>query len=56
MTETLPLTNAQVNKPRILPQYDNALVELNREMERKFLAGEIPFSAFDWHLRSICGV
>lgn len=32
------------------------LIELNREMERKWRAGEITFAVFDWHLRMICGV
>ncbi len=36
--------------------YDAAFVALNREMEAKFLRGEISFSSFDWHLRTICGV
>ena len=38
------------------PGYDPAFVALNREMEAKFLNGEISFTSFDWHLRSICGV
>lgn len=32
------------------------LIKLNREMERKWRAGEITFRTFDWHLRHICGV
>ena len=36
--------------------YDPAFVVLNREMEGKFLHGEISFASFDWHLRTICGV
>lgn len=31
-------------------------IALNREMERKFRAGEISAAAFDWHLRTMCGV
>jgi hypothetical protein len=46
----------RAERARVLPDYDAAFVALNREMEGKFLRGEIPFSAFDWHLRSICGV
>jgi len=48
--------NKEAERARVLPDYDAAFVALNREMEGKFLRGEIPFSAFDWHLRSICGV
>lgn len=33
-----------------------SLIELNREMCAKFQRGEISFEAFDWHLRTICGV
>jgi len=32
------------------------LVQLNREMERKWRAGEITFNQFDWHLRTMCGI
>jgi hypothetical protein len=49
-------TEPRERPPRAEPDYDPAFVALNREMEAKFLRGEISFSSFDWHLRSICGV
>jgi hypothetical protein len=38
------------------PGYCPEFIALNREMERKWRSGEIPFSTFDWHLRTMCGV
>jgi hypothetical protein len=42
--------------PQQKPDWWPEFVALNREMERKFLAGEISFASFDWHLRTMCGV
>jgi hypothetical protein len=45
-----------VSSPRRSHTYDPAFVALNRDMEAKFRRGEISFSQFDWHLRTMCGV
>lgn len=50
------LPQREVQTDAQLPPVERDQVALNRAIEDKWRRGEITFAAFDWWLRTMCGV